>query len=123
MIRSAESGAAEINFFGFSNPFPILPEGVRALWEDFYTNERKRRNQGRLGHQKNEALGADCPLPSDWKRVPRLAGTQEFLGTSEKICSFGCQIWHDAYFGFVKRSSYPIEWSDNLPAKEGIENL
>jgi hypothetical protein len=26
MIRSAESGAAEINFFGFSNPFPILPE-------------------------------------------------------------------------------------------------
>ena len=25
-IRSTESGAAEINFFGFSNPFPILPE-------------------------------------------------------------------------------------------------
>jgi hypothetical protein len=29
IIRSARSGAAEINFFGFSNPFPILP-GTKA---------------------------------------------------------------------------------------------
>ena len=48
MIRSTESGAAEINFFGFSNPFPILPEtkAPKPGGEDFRnTPERKKRNQ------------------------------------------------------------------------------
>jgi hypothetical protein len=72
MIRSTESGAAEINFFGFSNPFPILPEtkAPKPGGEDFRKMNARKEIRDALVIKKMRRWVLVARYPSVGKGCP-----------------------------------------------------